>query len=366
MTDQTPDQKIEHRLEELKEVPPRNPQQAARGRANFLSEATNYQQAVSLPIFLRHKGWTFFKNRKERFAMNALVSLILVGALMLGGGATAVAAQDDLPNQPLYPVKLMTENARMALTGDPQEQANLLMNMAQTRVEEMAGLTEQGIPVPAQVQERLQQQIQQTMMLAVGMDDDDLTQTLIQLRERLRTQERTMTQLQTHATTEAEPLLIQTRQMLQICLQLVDEGIADPQGFRYRMTNQMQYGQDDEITPEPNRQGEPGFHKNDQDDPPPAEPGSGDGNGDGNGHGYDQNPDKGGNGQNGSGNDTSGGQNGNNGSGSGGNGDGGSGDNGGDGSGSGGTGDGGSGSGGNGGGSSGGSGGSGGGGGSGN
>jgi len=346
MTDQTPDQKIEHRFEELKEVPPRNPQKAARGRANFLSEATKYRQAVSPPVFLRHKGWTLFKNRKERFAMNALVSLILAGALILGGGATAVAAQDDLPNQPLYPVKLMTENAKMALTGDPQQQANLLMNMTQTRVEEMAGLAEQGIPVPAQVQERLQQQIQQTMMLAVGMDDDDLTQTLIQLRERLRTQERTMTQLQIHATTETEPLLTRTRQMLQNCLQLVDEGIADPQGFRYRMTNRMQYGQDDDAIPEPNQQGEPGFHQNDQGEQPPVEPGSGSGgeNGDGNGHGYDQNPDKGKNGQNGSGNDTSGGQNGN-GSGSGGNDDSGSesGGNGGDGSGSGGNGGGGSG-----------------------
>ena len=269
--------------------------------------------------------------------MNALVSLLLAGALILGGGATAVAAQDDLPNQTLYPIKLMTENARMALTGDPQEQANLLMNMAQTRVEEMAGLVEQGVPIPAQVQERLQQQIQQTMMLAVGMDDDDLTHTLLQLRERLRTQERTMTQLRTNASTETEPALTQTRQMLQNCLQLVDEGIADPQGFRYTMTNRMRYGQDDEITPEPNRQGEPGFHQNDQDGQPPVEPGSGSegGNGDGHGHGYDQNPDKGRNDGDNSGNDTSGGQNGN-GSGSGGNGgdgDSGSGDNGGSGSG---------------------------------
>ena len=153
MTDQTPDQKIEHRLEELKEVPLRNPQQATRGRKSFLSEAAKYRQAVSLPIYMRQKKWTFLVNRKERFAMNALVSLILAGALIFGGGATAVAAQDDLPNQPLYPVKLMTENATLALTGDPQLQANLLMNMAQTRVEEMAGLAEQGIPAPAQVQE---------------------------------------------------------------------------------------------------------------------------------------------------------------------------------------------------------------------
>ncbi len=58
--------------------------------------------------------------------------------------------------------------------------------MAQTRVEEMAALAEDGIPVPAQVGERLQQQIQQTMMLAANMDDAALTQTLLQLREQLQ------------------------------------------------------------------------------------------------------------------------------------------------------------------------------------
>ena len=306
-------QEIEHRLEELKEVPPRNPQQATRGRANFLSEAAKYRQAVSLPAYSRQKGWTFFKFRKERFAMNALVSLLLAGALILGGGATAVAAQDDLPNQPLYPVKLMTENAKMALTGDPQDQANLLMNMAQARVEEMAGLAEQGEPVPAQVQERLQQQLQQALMLAAGMEDDGLTQTLLQLRERVRTQERIMTQLQKNANAETEPALTQTRLMLQNCLQQVDEGLADPQSFRYRMTNRMQYGQDDEVDPEPNQQGEPGFHQNDQNGQPPDDPGNADG--DGSGHGYDQNPDndnsQGGKWDNGSGNNSSGGQGGN-------------------------------------------------------
>jgi len=307
MTDQTPDLKIEHRLEELKAVPPRNPGQAARGRANFLSEAANYQRAVSPGTKVRQTGWIFLTNRKEKFAMNALVSLLLATALILGGGATTVAAQDDLPNQPLYPVKLWTENATLALTGDPQLQANLLMQMSQTRVEEMAGLAEQGIPVPDQVRDRLEQHLHQTLMLASNMDDATLTQTLLQLRDQLQTQDRIMEQLQTHATTETDPLLTQTRSMLQTRLHLVDQGLADPQGFRYAMTNQMQYGQDEESTPEPNQQGEPGFHQNGQDEQPPAEPSSGNGAGTPGG----QNPDnsQNGNGDNGSGNESNGGQN---------------------------------------------------------
>jgi len=300
MTDQTHDQKIEHRLEELKEVPPRNPQQATRGRTLFLNEAAKYQQVVSPGTKVRQSGWIFLTNRKEKFVMNAFVSLMLATAMILGGGATAVAAQDDLPNQPLYPVKLWTENATLALTGDPQLQANLLMHMSQTRTEEMAALAEMGIPAPEQVHERLQQQIQQTLMLATNMDDAALTQTLLQLHEQLQTQERLMTQLMTHANAETEPLLTQTRLMLQTRLQLVDEGLADPQGFRYTMTNQKQYGQDEETTPQSNQQDEPGFHQNDQGGQPPVEPGSENGNGNdqGNGTPGGQNPD---NSQNGDG-----------------------------------------------------------------
>ena len=242
--------------------------------------------------------------------MNALVSLVLAAALVLGGGATAVAAQDDLPGQPLYPVKLWTENATLAMTGDPQLKANLLMQMSQTRAEEMAGLVENGDPVPDRVQDRLQDQIHQTLMLAADMDDSALTQTLLQLRDHLQTQDRIMEQLQTHASADTEPLLTQTRSMLQTRLRLVDEGLADPQGFRYAMTNQMQYGQNEEVTPEPNQQGEPGFHQNDQGGQQPIDPsGIGAGNGGaGNGAPGGQNPDNSQNG-NGPGNESPGGQN---------------------------------------------------------
>jgi hypothetical protein len=66
--------------------------------------------------------------------------------------------------------------------------------------------------------------------------------------------------------------------MLQIHLQLVDEGLADPQGFQYMMQNQMQYGQEEEVVPEPNQQGEPGFYQNDESGKPAETPGNGEGN----------------------------------------------------------------------------------------
>ena len=277
MSNKTPISSIEQRLEELKDVPARDPLQVASGRARFLNEAAKYEQAVSSETQVRQSGW-IFPIRKEKFAMNALVSLILAASLLLGGGVTVAAAQDDLPNQPLYQLKLWTENAKLTMTGEPQEKATLLMNMAQTRVQEMAILAEQGVTPPDQVRERLEEHLRQTLKLAADMDEAARERTLLQLRDQLKTQDHIMQQLQLHVDADVEPLLNRTRQMLQTHLQLVDEGLADPQGFQYMMQNQMQYGQDEEATPEPNQQGEPGFHQNEESGKP-DESNSGNGNG---------------------------------------------------------------------------------------
>jgi uncharacterized membrane protein YgcG len=277
MKNNTSKSNIEHRLEELKDVPARNPLQAASGRTRFLNQAADYKQAVSPGKELRQSGW-IFPIRKEKLTMNTVVSLILAAALLLGGGGTVAAAQDDLPNQSLYQLKLWTENAKMAMTGDPQEQATLLMNMAQTRIHEMAALVEQGITPPDQVRDRLQTHLHQALQIAADMDEATRERTLLQLRDCLQTQDQIMQQLQLHVDAETEPLLTRTRQMLQTQLHLVDEGLADPQGFQYMMENQLRYGQDEESEPGPYQQGEPGFHQNDESGKPEEIPGTGTGN----------------------------------------------------------------------------------------
>ena len=303
MKNKSPIPSIEERLEELREVPTRNPLKAASRRARFLNEAAEYLQAVSPEAQVRQSGW-IFQIRKEKLTMNVLVSFILALSLFLGGGATVAAAQDDLPNQPLYQLKLWTENAKLAMTGEPQEQATLLMDMAQTRVQEMAALVEEGLTPPDQIRDRLETHLHQLLNLAANMDDATREQTLLQLHDRLQTQDRLMEQLQLHVDAETEPLLTQTRQMLQTQLRLCDEGLADPQGFKYMMNNQKQYGQDEEIVPEPNQQGEPGFQQNEESGKPAETPGNGEGNPSPGG----PNPDKPQNGT-GSGNEAPGGPN---------------------------------------------------------
>ena len=233
--------KIKARLSEIKSVHPRNPQAASRARAQFLS------QTVSASESQRHNGW-ISKFRKEHFAMNTIISILLIVGLLFGGGATVNAAQDDLPNEPLYELKIWSEDLGLRFQNGDEEKVNRLMELVQIRLQEMTRLAEIGEPVPDRVRLRLEQHIQQALKICTNMDDPTLERTLLQIRDRLRQQDREMEKLQLH-TQDGQQLLTQTRAMLQERLQLVEDGLANHETFRNRVQNGYRYAQDDEWTP---------------------------------------------------------------------------------------------------------------------
>ena len=193
-------------LEEIKPVPPRNSQMASRGRAQFLSMAVS---ASELP---RQKGWiTIF--RKERYAMNVLLSILVIAGLLFGGGATVSAAQDDLPNEPLYGLKTWTEDLSLRFQNNGEDKVNRLMELAQIRIQEMQQLAEGGEPIPDQLRLRLEQHIHQALQICVNLDDPTLERTLLTLHNRLQEQDQEMVQLQLQT---QEQLQLQTQVQLQL------------------------------------------------------------------------------------------------------------------------------------------------------
>ena len=243
MKDQTElETQIQEWLEEIKTVPARNPQAAARGRAQFLGEA------VSASEFRRHKGWISIF-RKERFAMNMLVSILVIAGLLFGGGATVNASQNDLPNEPLYALKLWSEDLGLQFQNNPEQKVERLMDLAQVRLHEMTQLANTGQPVPDQIRERLQLHIQQALQICAAQDDPAMDRTLLQIRDRLQQQDRDMERLQVHTSQDIQPVLQQTRSMLRQRLQLADEGLLDHEMFRYAVRNGFQLGQEEEIVP---------------------------------------------------------------------------------------------------------------------
>ena len=76
-------------------------------------------------------------------ARRPIVAVIIV-ALLAGGGTTAYAAQGSLPDDTLYPVKMVTEKARLVLAPSDVGKAGLHIAFAERRVWEMAEMGRRG------------------------------------------------------------------------------------------------------------------------------------------------------------------------------------------------------------------------------
>jgi hypothetical protein len=72
----------------------------------------------------------------------AVASAVIV--ILLAGSGTVAASSNSLPDQPLYAVKLATENVRLALTPSALGKASLYAEFADRRVDEIIKMAEKG------------------------------------------------------------------------------------------------------------------------------------------------------------------------------------------------------------------------------
>lgn len=249
--EENPELFVQKQLEKLRQAPLRNLEKAGRGRSQYLAQArlaaarVNSQQAVSNTTPSRLNGWIgLIRNplrRKEQYSMIGVFStLVVIMALVMGGaGATVYAAQDSLPNQGLYSLKIASEDVQLRLANNEQTQLKLQLAYADRRVSEIAALMAAGEPAPEQVANRLENHLRQALQLAAGMDGDALPPTLLQIRTHTRSQERLMEMMHSNMPAAADPVLARVRLMLRQQINLVEEGLADPQNFRNRL--QYQY-----------------------------------------------------------------------------------------------------------------------------
>lgn len=74
----------------------------------------------------------------------ASVILVIILTLSALGGGTVYAAQDSLPGDTIYPVKLATEQVRMMLSGDDIAKAERALGFVERRMGEIETLAERG------------------------------------------------------------------------------------------------------------------------------------------------------------------------------------------------------------------------------
>ena len=152
MTDTQPTHDIDPRLKKLLElirpVPGRNPQAVARGRARFHAEmeaAFPSRKLLKPQAIFPHKNTSQPRLFIPAFAIRAAAALAIVMALLFGGaGITAMAAQDALPGETLYPVKTGLEDMQISLTFSHMQQVELHLAFAEHRINELAALIEAG------------------------------------------------------------------------------------------------------------------------------------------------------------------------------------------------------------------------------
>jgi hypothetical protein len=259
------DPRLESLLDELQDIPARDPKRAAQSRARFLSQAVAIrEEAVSPNPILRLREWLDKINEPKEFKMTTLVSIVTILGLLMGGtGGTVYASQDSLPNEALYGIKIVSENMRLNMANDAQSEISLLLEYANRRGDELSALAEEGTELPEATMTMLQIQLQQALQLAAEMEDAEMLQAMTQLQTALQTQLERMDQLLEDCPdgdcTNTDPLLEQLRIRLENRLRLVDEGMADPQGFRetVRNENRNRNSQEEELpvdetpTPDP-------------------------------------------------------------------------------------------------------------------
>jgi hypothetical protein len=245
MKDKEMDPKLRYLLDELQNVPPRDPAAAIRGRANFLKQASVMRSSVSRRQENRRNGWirTIFPvfPIKEHRVMNAVLTVVLAVVIFFGGtGTTVYAAQSSLPDQPLYPLKTWSEDTLLSLAGSPQVRLNYALDFSDRRITEISGLLSAGRPIPEMTFDRLQNELQQTLELVAGMDDSHMAQGLEQIRLRVKVQLQRMDVLITGSLESAQPVLLQAQLRLQEQDQLCALGLTDPQGFRLQVQQHQQ------------------------------------------------------------------------------------------------------------------------------
>ncbi|MBI5029739.1 MAG: hypothetical protein HZB51_04375 [Chloroflexi bacterium] len=151
--------------------------------------------------------------------------LIVVAFILVAGTASVYAAQDTLPNEPLYVVKIWSEDVQLGLIGDLETRADQLLELSDRRSQEIVTLSAKGILPDESVLARHQSEIETAFILATNLDEQPMNRVLTHAQVVL------VHQLQKIPVT-ASPPIERTRNMLSRQLELTELGLNSGGEFR--------------------------------------------------------------------------------------------------------------------------------------
>ena len=177
----------------------------------------------------------------------AVILIVLVGTAALGGGL-AWAAEDSLPGELLYPLKLTIEDVRLSLSAGAADQTRLALGFVEVRVEEFQALAAAGRPMPDEVIARLERHIQHALTQAASANDGQMAGLLLQIQQRTRTQVQVLEHTRANAPEQARAGLARAATVCQQGADAAEAGLADPATFRWRYQHRRTEGEPEPTT----------------------------------------------------------------------------------------------------------------------
>jgi len=231
---------IKQKLDKLDKIPERNPLKVQSAKKNFLSEARQLAGEVSASI-PKNSWWNQLMAKKGTFPMK-LITIATILSLFLGGGISAVAAQDSLPGDILYPVKTFVEGIELSIATDPEKEFAIALKHANYRFDEINKLVGKGkIVTEAQFYE-WQHAFQKALQL--GVETKDPIGKLLMVQQQLKYQELIMNK----GPSDDRPHQTRFKNMLNYQTGLLDSGLEEPEllssELEFMATFSKQYGEE--------------------------------------------------------------------------------------------------------------------------
>ena len=261
--------KLKKELEHLQDVPERGLQASHAGRENYLAQIHSLKPR---PVQAKKPVQ---KGRRRSWALR-LASIIAVLALALGSiGGTVYAAQASGPDDLLYGVKTLTEEIQVGLETDPQERLDLYSQFASRRLTEIQAQVDAGEAVSEKAMALLEKHTQKMLEEAAKMGEQGLGNALRQIEQNLQKQNQMMAEMGKEHPQGGPPGLLKAQEKIRERLELVDNGINEPQGFKQTIREQK------ENSDNPGQGNKDGENNSNKPENPPGqvdgEPGSQDG-----------------------------------------------------------------------------------------
>ncbi len=276
--------KLKKELQHIQDVPERGLQASHAGRENFLTQVRTMKPRPVQAKKPVHTG------RRRSWALR-MASVIAVLALALGSiGGTVYAAQASGPDDLLYGVKTLTEDIQVSFESDPQDRLNLYTQFASRRLAEIQAQVDAGEEVSEKALALLEKHTQKMLEEAAKMGEQGLGNALRQIEQNLQKQNQMMAEMGKEHPQSGSPGLLKAQEKIRERLELVGNGINEPQGFRETIKEQKENsdnpgqskkdGEDNSNKPEnPPGQGEGGPGSQDGEGTPGSENGNGTGSG---------------------------------------------------------------------------------------